>query len=654
LIASGKRNFAIDMSPLDYIYSDTINMLMALNRKVLDVTGRLSLMSPQPEVMQILKRAGIHNILRIFETETELIKSSEDIILQTSSIKISDVNNALKQPPPQSEFDQLRSEIGSVFGSNSDEVESGISHESQSRQTQERLVGHEDEFNQMFQQFEPHGQKTGFGAPPIQPQISQPQSPKFQPRQYSQPSSPQSVPYRPASPVPPRQPLETPKFTTDYSNIRSETQRFSSAPAASFEEHRPAEISTPQKPVQLDREEIFDTSSKSNMFKKSRLREDFDSFDDDELHDEFKKKSALPALIIVLLVIILGGIGATIVYFTLQNKKTTPVATTTPSMPVTQPVQQPPTTPQIPVDTQVVPPPPASVSELETAKVPPKEIVESKPEIAPPPVRRSIQRNVRKSAYVPQRSAQTSVQPETKNQIVFSSSPSGASISINGQTVGTTPFTWTKPFFGTVNIQITKPGYTVAKKSFEFTGGSMNEFFSLEREVVETPPPVEKSVSRSVVKEPIEPVATPTVKKTPPPPPAGSDDEDLFEDIGEEKESDDFSLEPESETTIEKQPSTTASRPTTTSSSSSFATTPSRSSSMTSSSMGGEAQIFIASIPPVADVYIGDKLVGKTNVSELKLPSGPQSLRFVKGGKEITKEIILKPGKNPSQMVRIP
>lgn len=70
--------------------------------------------------------------------------------------------------------------------------------------------------------------------------------------------------------------------------------------------------------------------------------------------------------------------------------------------------------------------------------------------------------------------------------------------------------------------------------------------------------------------------------------------------------------------------------------------------------VAGEAIIFIASIPPVADVYLGDRLIGKTNVSQLTFPSGVHTLRFVKGAKVVIKELTLKPGKNPSVMVRIP
>jgi len=643
LIASGKRNFALDMSPLDYIYSDTINMLMALNRRVLDVTGRLSLMSPQPEVMQILKRAGIHNILKVFETETELMKSSEDMILQTTSIKLSDINAAIQQAaPPQSEFDQLRSEIGSAFGSSPEDAGSDNSSAPMSRQappmSSRPPAGHEDDFNQMFQQLEPQGQsqpKNNWGAPPVQPQ-----TPKFQPQQYVPPSAPQSMPMRPSAPsAPSRVQPEPAQFSPDYSSMRSETQRFSAAPAKSSNEYDAPEISSPKKAASFD-DDLFDSSKKKSA-SKGRVKDDFDSSDDDFHHDEFKKKSALPVIVIVVLVLILGGAGA-FIFTTLQKKGSSTATTAIATPPATVPsVPVPP--PALPVETQdtAVATPPASQPDAQVAE-PPKEIVESKPEVASRPARRPVQRREpRRTAPAVARVAQPPRQAETKNQIDFSSSPTGAAILINGQRVGTTPFTWTKPFFGTVNVQIVKAGYVTAKKTFEFTGGSSSESFSLEREVVETPPPppapVVSQPSRPSVVEDQE-VRAPA--KTPPPPPAVEDDP--FEDMGAE---DDFALESEPQAPVKETPAQTPRPPVGASSGSS---------NSSSQSVGGEAQIFIASIPPVADVYIGDKLVGKTNVSELKLPAGTQSVRFVKGGKEITKEITLKPGKNPSQMVRIP
>ena len=115
LIVEGKRNFAIDLSPLDYIYSDAINVILALNRRILDVSGRLSLMSPNAEVRSILERTGLHNILKIYETEADLLRSSEDIILQTTRFNLSDLKSYQQPQPPKSEFDDFKSEIGSVM-----------------------------------------------------------------------------------------------------------------------------------------------------------------------------------------------------------------------------------------------------------------------------------------------------------------------------------------------------------------------------------------------------------------------------------------------------------------------------------------------------------------------------------------------------------
>ncbi len=615
LIASGKRNFAIDMSPLDYIYSDVINMLMALNKRVLDVTGRLSLMAPQPEVIQILKRAGIHNILRIFDTEAELIRSSEDMILQTTSIKISDVDAALKQPP-QSEFDQLRNEIGTAFGE-SDEAPA----------KQQGPAGSGDDFDQMFQQFQTKPQTTNRGGPgrgPSYPPQGQPpaapQPPNFQPKQFTPPPA-QPMPMRPAAPIQPRQPAaDIPKYQADYP-VRSETQRFTVAPGAqSFQEQRMPPPAPEDSYAPIEDDETFEAPPvRKKPERKPPVRPSFD--DDDFQDDEFKKKSGIPVLVIILLIVALGGVGALVVYMTIGKKKAEPAVTA-----VTPPKPAAPVAPQLPVaspDTSVT-----DSSAGEVASEPVKEIVESKPEVKKPPVRKApvARRSTpprRKRTPPPRRKPAAPKQ----NRVAISSSPSGANLLINGRKVGTTPYTWTTPVFGKISLKVSKNGYKDAEKSFEFTGGSISESIKLEKETAAAappPPPVKK-----------QPVVSAPPKKAPPPPapPADEDDiDDPFADIGDED--DDFALEPEEPAAA---PAAKAPPP-----------------AAASRSSGGEALIFIASIPPVADVYIGSKLIGKTNVSELKIPAGVQTLKFVKGGKEITKQITLQPGKNPSQMVRIP
>jgi len=608
-IASGKRNFALDLSPLDYIYSDTINALMALNRRILDVSGRLSLLSPQPEVLQILKRAGIHNILRIFETETELMKTSEDIILQTSSIKMGDIQDIAKEAAPESEFDQLRSEIGSVFG-----AQEAAPHE----EVMQKPQAFRPAPSQEEPAFEEPAQESQFMAPPLEkftrpsmPQFAPPKPqfgapPQFQSHQFAPP--PQKPPVPPKPPIPqspvfePAQKSPQRSFTPpessrepDFSTMRPETQRFATAPVP------------PSKPVQPSKPEPFISDEKdfdefeipSKKKPRKVIEEDFDTSDDFE--DEKKKKSPLP-IILVVLVLVIGGAGVFFGYSKLSKKPQTPVTVPEKVAPVT-------------------PTPAPAVSEVTPAAEPVAEEKKVEEPSAPEPVKAPVaeekkpapRKAVAKSAPRPAAPAAPKPAPATPtvNQIAITSNPTGASVKINGQLLGTTPFTWTKPVFGQITISLSKAGYQESTKTIEFTGGSVKESFTLDKEESVPPPPP----------PPPAPVVKAEPKKAAPPPPPPP-------------EEDDFSLpDPEPAAPPTPAPAAAAAVP---------------------SGGGGNASIFIASIPPVADVYLDGKLVGKTNVAEISLPAGTYTLRFVKGAKEMTKSVTLKPGKNPSQMVRLP
>ncbi len=628
-IAAGKRNFAIDLSLLDYIYSDTINVLMGLNKRVLDVSGRLSLLAPQPEALQVLKRAGINNILRIFDTEADLLKTSEDIILQTTSFKVSDLQ-ALANEKPQSEFDQLRSEIGSVFGGqDSSSMDRGMSAPAPKAAPQPpRPVAPQppadvspsvsDEFDQAFQQFEGFGDddQGGFAqgqqpaqpsyAPPVQPPRGTPsfrqpppaapmQPPQFQGRQYVPPSpAPQTtrfdaVPKAPARPgyIPP----EPPKAVPD-SMSRTETQRFQTMPGTTS---RPGskmdQMPSLSGPIQDETLEDFPSARKS----KPKFIDDSDSLDsDDEFDSTSKKKSPVGLIVVIVIIVLLGSIGA---YFAINqmNTKSTKTVAAKPSVPAT------PAVPQVPVET-----PTPSVTDSSSAataaavttpapeekKPEPVAVSEPKPKPKPKPVSKPKSKP---------RAASASSAPKTaSSKVVITSVPSGASLEINGEIVGTTPYTWKKPVFGMVNVTARKSGYQENSISFEFTGGSSTQSIKLEKEYTPPPPPVASTPKSYTPPPPVETTPTPSYEEPepalPPPPPV----------------------------------------------------------SQTVASSGGDASIFIASIPPVADVYLNGKLIGKTNVSELKLPSGTHVLKFVKGPKEVTKEVTVQSGKNPSQMVRLP
>lgn len=110
------RNVVIDLGNLDYIYSDTINVFISSNRQMLEVSGRIAILSEHPKVQDILRRAGLDNIMRIYKSEAEMIADSKEILRQTSSYRIEElqkIQGKNEAPPrPRTEFEDFRSEIG--------------------------------------------------------------------------------------------------------------------------------------------------------------------------------------------------------------------------------------------------------------------------------------------------------------------------------------------------------------------------------------------------------------------------------------------------------------------------------------------------------------------------------------------------------------
>ena len=73
-------HFCVDLSQIDYIYSDALNVLISLNRAVIGQGGKLALLGPSPEVANILERTGIGNILRVFRETEEIESESREIL----------------------------------------------------------------------------------------------------------------------------------------------------------------------------------------------------------------------------------------------------------------------------------------------------------------------------------------------------------------------------------------------------------------------------------------------------------------------------------------------------------------------------------------------------------------------------------------------
>jgi len=65
------------------------------------------------------------------------------------------------------------------------------------------------------------------------------------------------------------------------------------------------------------------------------------------------------------------------------------------------------------------------------------------------------------------------------------------------------------------------------------------------------------------------------------------------------------------------------------------------------------ARVFIATLPPKAEVYIGERYVGISNGGELQVPVGTHQVRFVKNGVEQMETMTFISGKNPTRFVNL-
>ena len=110
------RNLVIDLGDLEYIYSDTINVFISSNRQMLEVSGRIAILAEHNKVQELLRRAGLDNIMRIYRSEAEMIADSKEILRQTSSYRVDELqqiaNEEESETTPKSEFEDFRSEMG--------------------------------------------------------------------------------------------------------------------------------------------------------------------------------------------------------------------------------------------------------------------------------------------------------------------------------------------------------------------------------------------------------------------------------------------------------------------------------------------------------------------------------------------------------------
>jgi anti-sigma B factor antagonist len=75
LIAAGRREVLIDLTPVTYVDSATIGCLMDLYRQVSSAGGHLKLSGVQKRVETMLTLTGAHNFIEIHADEPSAVKS---------------------------------------------------------------------------------------------------------------------------------------------------------------------------------------------------------------------------------------------------------------------------------------------------------------------------------------------------------------------------------------------------------------------------------------------------------------------------------------------------------------------------------------------------------------------------------------------------
>jgi anti-anti-sigma factor len=75
LVAAGKRDILIDMTPVTYVDSATIGCLMDLYRQINNAGGHLKLSGVQKRVETMLTLTGAQNFIEIHADEPSAVKS---------------------------------------------------------------------------------------------------------------------------------------------------------------------------------------------------------------------------------------------------------------------------------------------------------------------------------------------------------------------------------------------------------------------------------------------------------------------------------------------------------------------------------------------------------------------------------------------------
>lgn len=98
LLAEGKKNIAVDLSALDFLYSDAYNAFIA-SQSVFEKEGAiLGLLTENRSISDNLSKLHFNSSIFIFQNETEILEFSEKLFSAKSEIITHEMEDALLSP----------------------------------------------------------------------------------------------------------------------------------------------------------------------------------------------------------------------------------------------------------------------------------------------------------------------------------------------------------------------------------------------------------------------------------------------------------------------------------------------------------------------------------------------------------------------------
>jgi hypothetical protein len=184
-----------------------------------------------------------------------------------------------------------------------------------------------------------------------------------------------------------------------------------------------------------------------------------------------------------------------------------------------------------------------------------------------------------------------------RGAIFFTSNPSGARIYFNDRYLGLTPFTWhNPPVTGNIGLAVESPDGERQERNVDYAGGGMRRHFELEQ--ISAP---RANISQPQRSQSTEPAVAQAIQKT----------------ARKSKISPTLSAMQSPRSAPER-----------------------------------SGAVFIATIPPAADIFIDGQKIGKANET-LRAPAGTHEVEFIKGDLRAQRTITISPGKNPATIIRL-